>query len=218
MRLSKRIGANIPRLILSKLRNDLHNQDDLDYYVESNGNLSGVLDVLAELFPKAKFIHIVRDPRDYARSLMNWGSFRGIKAIFNRFVPYWTPRLIQKNWRNYEEIEISSYWWNWVNSEIERGLSYVKSEGKIRLKFEDIFLSEDYEGLKELQRFIGLGEEIEPEILKKADRNVSKGKAFPRWEKWNAMECQKLHRICHELMDKYGYGKEPLWHEKLIGI
>lgn len=219
MRFSKLISTNISKLIISKLRSDLHNQGHLDldyydYYIEFN-SLVGVIDILAELFPESKFIHIVRDPRDYVRSVMNWGSFRGIKGIFNRFLPYWTLRLIQKNWHSYTEIEILSHLWDMRNREIERELSYVKQEQKVRLKFEDIFLSEDYEGLKRLQAFIGLDEEIKMEIMKKTDRNASKSDLLLRWSEWNTMQCQQLYKICHELMNKYGYGKEPLWLEKL---
>ena len=33
-------------------------------------------------------IHIVRDPRDFITSMINRGNDRGLKLIFNKFIPY----------------------------------------------------------------------------------------------------------------------------------
>ena len=62
-----------------------------DWYLESNPFLVGFADVLGDAWKNPTIIHVVRDPREHARSALNHGTGRGLKALANRLLPFWFP-------------------------------------------------------------------------------------------------------------------------------
>lgn len=38
---------------------------------------------------------------------------------------------------------------------------------------------------------------------------------FPKWPKWGKEQTKKLNNICGELMEKFEYGKEGEWKQKV---
>ena len=57
-------------------------------YIESNNSLYGFIDVLDEVFDQPYVLHVVRDPRTYIRSWINFGVYHGLKGLAGRFFPY----------------------------------------------------------------------------------------------------------------------------------
>ena len=87
-------------------------------YVESNNFLHGFLDVLDDVFDRPRIVHIVRDPRTYIRSWINFGVFRGIKGMAGRYCKYWLlkPELLTPHpafrWEAMRPQERIAWYWS----------------------------------------------------------------------------------------------------------
>ena len=78
--------------MLVRLRRGLLGRVKQPIYVESNPYLAGFVEVLGEVFEGAWVVHVVRDPRTYVRSGVNFGAFRGMKKFAAQWWPDWFPK------------------------------------------------------------------------------------------------------------------------------
>ena len=88
-------------------------------YVESNPGLSGFLDALPDVFPEFQVLHVVRDPRTYIASALNWGVFRGVKGFLAKYLPYWLPKPDLANpagprWADMTDVEKLAWHWRFL--------------------------------------------------------------------------------------------------------
>lgn len=58
------------------------NKKESNFYIESNNRFFSLIPVLWKLFPESKIVHIVRDGRDYVRSIMNRDHYTYKDKIF----------------------------------------------------------------------------------------------------------------------------------------
>src|SRR5258706_466822 len=192
--------------LLVRLRRGLVGRVERGIYVESNPYLSGFVEVLGEVFEGASVVHVVRDPRTYVRSGVNFGAFRGMKKLAAEFWPNWFPRPQQgPKWEEMDAIERLAWFWNLVNSYLNRG-EQIYGQRYLRVKFEDLFSGDGLERLTDwmgLPRSTALQEEARRERV-----NASKGKELPDWEKWCGGDQHKVMSHCEKLMREYGYLKE----------
>lgn len=86
--LSNKISRESLIRSLSHARRALISRIETPVYVESNPFLFGHASVLPEVFHRVKVAHVVRDPRTYIRSCINFGSYRGIKGWVNARLPH----------------------------------------------------------------------------------------------------------------------------------
>lgn len=114
-------------------------------YVESNPFLPPVLDEIYEVFPKAKFIYISRDPKSYLNSALNKSpGDDGVSFFYaendtrKRITAKDIKDKYEKRWEEFSREEKILWYWNYCNLSIidffER-----KRPDKLHLKFEDIF-------------------------------------------------------------------------------
>ncbi|MCA9255761.1 MAG: sulfotransferase, partial [Phycisphaerales bacterium] len=179
-------------------------------YIESNPFLHGFLDVLPDLFSPLKIVHVVRDPRTYVRSCMNFGDFRGLKKLASNYTSWMLkPEMLSprpaRRWREMIEPERMAWRWNTLNREIGRGAQLLGDHYK-RVRFEDV-LSSDGEGLAELTRWIGL-EPSDHHIDHARTRrmNASRDHGFPKWDALDDDTRSAILLQTQELMSDYGYG------------
>jgi hypothetical protein len=190
--------------MLVKLRRAMVGRVQQGIYVESNPYLSGFIEVLGDVFAGASVVHVVRDPRTYVRSGVNFGAFRGMKKLAAEFWPDWFPKPRQ-NWSEMDAIERLAWFWSQVNSHLNRG-EQLYGPGYLRIRFETLF-SED--GLARLTDWIGL--ERSSALAEEAQKervNASKVDELPAWEKWSLQDQAKVMKHCEPLMRTYGYLKE----------
>lgn len=82
------------------------------------------LPLLNGLFPQAKFIHIVRDGRDVALSLLNWANeSKG-------------PGRLEL-WKD-EPLATCALWWHWQVSTGRRDAEHLASDQYLELSYEDV--------------------------------------------------------------------------------
>ena len=183
-------------------------------YVESNWYLYGFLDALKEVFGRPKILHVVRDPRTFIPSYVNYGTFSGLKKVAAEFLPYWYLKPEQyeksppKRWGQMSEPERLAFHWRVVNREIDRGAALYGGD-YLRLRYEDIFPRESDAvppGLSRLLDWMGLpANEKLLELMRDKKMNASRNRGFPKWEQWDEPTRSAVLAMCGEQMERYGY-------------
>lgn len=192
-------------------------------YIESNWYLYGFLEALRDVFGRPKILHVVRDPRTFIPSYINYGTFSGLKRIAAEFLPYWYLKPEQydpgtsKRWSGMSEPERLAWHWHVVNREIDRGAA-MYGDNYLLLRYEDLFPREKKDapgtaapaaslppGLTRLLDWIGLSPNEKLVQLMGDKRNASRNRGFPRWDQWDEPTRQSVLAMCGEQMERYGY-------------
>lgn len=196
--------------LLARCRRKLVASIQAEYYIESNPFLGGFLDVLADVFHNAAVVHVVRDPRTYIRSGMNFGTFRGLKGLAARLVPWWLPRPeLMPGWTGPPWSRMSpavrlAWYWAMLNAHLNRGQE-LYGERYLRIRFEDLF-ARDGSGLRRLTDWIGLPWDDRLVQCANGEKvNASRDAGFPRFADWSAPLKQQVMEHCGPLMELYGY-------------
>ena len=179
-------------------------------YIESNWYIYAFLDALRPVFGEnTKVLHVVRDPRTYVPSMLNYGTYQGLKAVATKFVPYWYIRPEQmsdrpaKRWAQMSEAERLAWHWRVVNTELDRAPAMFGDE-YLFMRYEDIF-KPDGSGLAKLLPWIGLPENTELLGKIRGERvNASTGRSSA-WAKVEPEAQRAVLDLCGEQMLRYGY-------------
>lgn len=173
-------------------------------YVESNNFLFGFADQLSYRL-KAKILHVVRHPLDYATSHIKHGVFRGLKGLASNYVPYWLAQpsrygISDIDWRSLSETD--RLFWNWrlVNQTILDNCGALGDRYKV-VKYEDIFYSDD--SLMEVLAWSGVKVPDLGDLraLRMNRLNAGKGRAPDLAQ----TSTQSLVDICDPVLSQLGY-------------
>jgi hypothetical protein len=188
-------------------------------YIDSNNHLYVIAALWPELYQNLKVIHIVRDPRTYIRSHLNWSRSRFKSFIANYLTPFWQPMACLQGdmriseWINLSKLEKFAWIWQYKNSLIAQlGESQIPY---LSITFEDLFeVSHPEKSFNRLLDFIGLPpcEHVEKHF--QTSINVSQKRRIPAWTQWPDELCRSIASLCGQGMVKYGYGGEPEWIKK----
>jgi hypothetical protein len=139
-------------------------------------------DRLPELFPRAKFVHIVRDPRDVARSCIGMGWV----GTVHHGADYW--------------VEAETYWTNICRD--------VPAERRVDVHYEDL-VRYPKEVLASLCDFIGV--EFHPAMLDYGAHTTYDAPDASLAQQWRTKltprEIELVEAKCAELMDLRGYDR-----------
>jgi hypothetical protein len=197
---------------LLRSRERLFRGIDSPMYVESNWYVYGLLEALKDIAPRAKVLHVVRDPRTYIPSGINFGQFSGLRALATRFVPYWylkpeqAPQRLEprKPWSQHTEPERLAWHWKVVNGEIDR-VAPLFGDNFMRIRYEDLFGSEAT-SLGRLLEWIGLPDRTAMrERMREKKVNASTARRCPPWREWELAERHAVLDLCGDRMRDYGY-------------
>jgi glycine/D-amino acid oxidase-like deaminating enzyme len=204
------------RALLAYTRRHYGPPADADLYVESNPFLAGSADLLAEVWGDPTIIHVVRDPRDHARSSLNHGTASGLKGLANRFIPYGYPnvrRILALDHRP-SPLENAAGLWGIINERLCSAAPLYSDYH--RLAYERVF-DASHSGLREICGILGLVYREAGAAVAPSERvNRSHLDVLPHWRKWSRAQCRALHAICSPLMQQLGYGQEPEWLERVL--
>ncbi len=208
--LCKRISRDDLVRALTDSRRDLLARITEPIYIESNPFLRGFLDAFDEVFGGPLIVHIVRDPRTFIRSYINFGAFRGLKGLAAAYYPFWElkPELYERSparrWRDMSPAERGAWRWATINGELNRG-EELFGERYLRLRFEDLF-TPDGSGLRTLTDWIGLPEKAEVAEAARTEKvNASRDRGFPKWENLDPGLRNAVLAHCKDMMQTYGY-------------
>ncbi len=209
------------------MREEFIKQIESEIYVESSGHIYGLLDILDDLFENSKFVFIIRDPRNWIRSALNTYEYILYGPLDLKFanLSIKASDLPKDNYYNYWEqmslFEKYCWYYNKLNS-------YVigKMEGKSNFKifrYEDLFSEETRDqNFKNMLDFAadfpdGFQRKINyrPELMARKVHSNSEDKKIAHWKGWESSKAEILEKHCSSWMDKYNYGLENEWLNKL---
>ncbi|MCK5659279.1 MAG: hypothetical protein KAH96_05335 [Alphaproteobacteria bacterium] len=225
-RMSGKLRASDVIELIIKQRRKFISSFEQSIYIESNCTFYGIFDLLIEAFTNSNSIFIVRDPRTWVRSRIDWGDWYS-KLDYNKLLnlgrlsPYMFENENNSNlWPSYSQFQKLCWAWNKITS---FALSRISSEARLKIfKYEDLFLSNNrYEHMNNLLESITIfpdGDKyhykLRPGILDKVVHASKKN--FPLWVEWTHKLAHQLDMICGETMRKFDYGEEREWKAKLL--
>ena len=172
-------------------------------FVETNNRNSFFISALNNLFPKAKFIHLVRHPGDFVRSGIRRKYYSGNENDDSRI----KPNAIEKSvydWNRFSDIEKVGWLWNATNNYIEEEKKNIRLDKVLLIKSEDLFLKTDtYNKICNFLNHPLLNDKKIDRIIKKPI-NKQKQSSYPKWKDWSEDDKSSLIKIT-PLGEKYGY-------------
>jgi hypothetical protein len=194
--------------LVSQLREPQILQAECRYYVQAYSLDHLPAKIISQKYPNVYIIHIVRDPRTFVPSYLNWMHTRFKSFVANKFVPGWHPsglfigQVPWRTWLQMDEFEKVCWHWSYKNAFLER--LFDGYEQYVRVRFEDLFGS-DPRVLRSTLDFVGIPYREGFAALVQQQKNVSRKSYFPAWQEWEAERKQQLLEICGEGMRRYGY-------------
>lgn len=175
-------------------------------YIESNNRFFSLLKPLQEVFDDFRLIHIIRDGRDYVRSGMSrsWYTDNDPYKGKRMEATYFEDDEYRDQWSDMTRFEKIAWRWQKKNNFIFRATKDMKNV--LTLKFEEIFQTKDYEGIRKIAEYIGLPkEEVEQKIEKMMSKKINATKEYkiPEWTEWGQDLMKKFDRIAGALMRNY---------------
>lgn len=211
---------------LRSARKKILNNLKTNIYLEANLQLCGLTDLLPLAFPNSRVVFIVRDPRSWVSSWMNfrraiYSSYDVRCRINGRLTPHhYEDDPYKKTWKRMSRFEKLCWAWGKENSYAIKCAERTDAVNIFR--FEDLFCGENSKD--EMGRLLEFVSEFpngfraewsfHPELLRKKVNAVERN-TFPEWSEWNKEQVELLDEHCGELMAQFGYGFEPQWQEKL---
>lgn len=228
-RIAKNITKEKAAEQIIKQRKKFIEKFEQNLYIESNYQYYGLLDIIPLTFENYKIIYIIRDPRDWVISYINlkgWYHKTDIHSLLRTRI---SPKKIkdekyQHLWKKMNQFEKLCWAWATVNKYI---LQTAKDNPNIKIyNFEDLFESNNKkENMLNLINFatshnnsiIKKPENLENLIQNKIKTKINQPSSyqFPKWPKWTQEQAKKLNKICGPIMEKFGYGQEPEWKQKI---
>jgi hypothetical protein len=181
---------------------------DCRYYVQAYSLDHLPAKIISQRYPNVYIVHIVRDPRTFVPSYLNWMHTRFKSFVANKFVPGWHPsgfftgQVAWRRWRRMDEFQRVCWHWTYKNALLER--LFEGDERYLQVRFEDLF-GAGPDALRSVLSFAGLPYRDEFTAMLGQSKNVSHKTYFPRWEAWKPEKQQQLLEICGEGMRRYGY-------------
>ena len=134
------LNSSYPRFLKTYLKSLLINQLTNS---SSDPLISiGIIILLNDIkFENIKFIQLIRDPRDFVTSFMNWKNATIKKKILHHFVPFWQPNpwwvgeVPLTKWIMMGKFEHFCWVWNYKNNLFKKAaINYDYKQ----VKFEDL--------------------------------------------------------------------------------
>ena len=175
----------------------VHSYKSEKIFLETNNDLLFFAEIISEVIPNSKFVHLHRHPGDFVRS----GLARAWYVDESTEQKTIMPKNVE-NWENYSRRQKISWLWQEENMFIEN----LKSKIEKNRFFEFNFSEMCSEKLVELSKFVGSEINIAKIEKNKEKRiNIQKNNKVPKYENWNNTEKEELKKICGDLAVKYGY-------------
>ena len=196
-------------------RKKFYHTIDQNLIIESYSGWYGAIPAIQSLYKNYKIVVIVRDPRDWVISNMNWGTMYGKRDWVSRLkLGRLNPATINDEhyrdlWRGFTRFQKLCWAWKTIYEIILK--SVEKDPNVIIIKFEDLFQSnKKYDHLRRLLSFItrypdnNFSFHIPDNILERKT-NVNISYSFPKFESWSVEMKTELSGICGDIMKNLGY-------------
>lgn len=168
-------NKSLDKLVVDSARYELIRDNYIlgKQYIETNNRITFFAFQLAQLFPKAKFIHLVRNPNSFIESGLNRNWFQSGKLTEE-------SRLIKPvdGWRNENQAEKIWWLWNETNRFIHEFKEATPASRVLTVKAEDLFSKA--ETTKSVFSFIGHESISDQQIEKLIKTKTNKSKKITK--------------------------------------
>jgi len=170
-------------------------------FFEANNRLTFFAPALASLFPRAKFVHLVRHPGAFVRSGIRRGYYTGRHSWDEGRI---LPLREDTPWQGMSAIERNAWLWNETNRFIERFKQQIPADSALTIRAEDLFADPDT--VTDICSFLGVAPVRRGRVERctRTPVNAQRTGSFPRYEGWSAEQKAELqgHAV---LAPQYGY-------------
>lgn len=161
------------------------------------------LGFLSEIFPDAKFIHIIRDGRAVANSLLNMGWWLGWTGPENW---RWGPlsAAYHDEWFKYDQsfVALAAIQWKILMDATENAKKFIDEANLLEIKYENLCL----EPVKQFKDIIEFSELPWVNEFDSALRTFKLHNANHKWEReLNDIQKRDLNDVLKEHLIRYGY-------------
>jgi len=167
-------------------------------FLETNNEYIFLAEVIAEMLPNSKFVHLYRHPGEFVRS--------GIRRKwYCKEEDYGDKRISLKDkeiWNEYSNIQKVSWFWAEINNYIETLKENISPDRIYEFNFNEL----NKTSVEGMLNFIGANISSKT-ITKKLPQklNIQKSGNFETFENWTSKDKEELRQICGHLAEKYGY-------------
>ena len=195
--------------LVSRLREPQIFQAECRFYIQVFSLDYLPAQIISQKYDNVYIIHMVRDPRTFVPSYLNWVHTRFKSFVANKLIVGWHPSgffthdVSWEQWRRMDEFERVCWHWVYKNSLLER--MFVGNENYLRIRFEDLFALEGWRVLESALTFAGVPYQKRFESMLQQGKNRSRKSYFLTWEMWKPEHREKLLHICGKKMKQYGY-------------
>ncbi len=172
-------------------------------YIETNQRVTFFAPAICSLLPKARFVHLVRDPVKFISSAVRLGFYEGYYTDTGRIHPI--SGAEKEAWSEFSSKERAAWLWNETNTRIERFKETADPSRWLMVKSEELFA--DPAVVNRLLEFCGLeqlpAKEVRKLINVRVNRKESRKNVTPASE-WDEHTRQLLEALL-PLAHKYGY-------------
>ena len=207
------VGGAVSRDRAIQLLNRVRSPDRT-FDVEASCLIYGLTGPILAAKADARVVHLIRDPRSYVRSAMNWGVHRPGGRPLN-IVPYRrlapphiegrTPVTMMR-WARTDQFARVCWTWHAMNRIMrDHGLGEARFT---TVRMEDLFdPGVEYAGFVKILELAGLHVPTPPELepILSERINAAPKQSFPAWEHWTEAQLQLLLAQCADLAEEYGY-------------
>lgn len=172
-------------------------------YVETNYRITFFAPHLYSLFPKSRFVHLVRSPTSFVRSGLRLGFYQGLHTDIGRITP--NNGAAAEKWSSMSSTEKMAWLWNETNEYIERFKANSDPQRILTVKAEDLYSNP--ETTQRIISFCGRSAPSSKKIAKwiKHRVNVKESQvAVPPFEDWKEGQKNEVRRWI-KISDQYGY-------------
>ena len=210
--------------MLTKTHRPAIHYSEKKFWVDSSNALPWIIEPLYEMFPNARFIHLIRDGRKVVSSFYN--KFSDVVyddrcvSIVNEWLEnpeimpepspekkYWRPFPVKgesfcNEFKEFNRFQRLCYYWQDVNISIRNSLKVIPETQKMFVRLED--LTSDTEVLKGFLEMFDT--EINDDFIEMLKRpvNVAVPKNFPLSQE----QRKEFNDICSNAMSTFGYDAE----------
>lgn len=177
-------------------------------YVESNQTLSLIIPEIAQVFPEARFVWLLRNGLDVVGSTMQKQWYTGHSEHHDRYEDCpplekaWIDGRIAgdrcgamsaQTWQSLGRFEKCCWYWDYVNRVIEEDLAEHASDRLIMVRLEEMDRR-----LGELTQWMGLRAAVLPSV---PHSNKAKRRPYHHTD-WSRDDREVFARLCGEQMDR----------------
>ncbi len=184
-------------------------------YVEAHNGYCGLLDITPNVFQHHKAMFIVRDGREWVRSVINYRDLYGKPSLRRIFVHKWPTAAevpgdpYATEWSHLSQFARCCWAWSRLN---EYALTTLTKNPNARLYvFERIFSGKDrYPYLEGLLQFATALTGVDASQIGKSEgwleRKINASPSTSvQGEEWTSEQKRQFAQICGPLMEKLGY-------------